>query len=108
MSDTDRRFQDSLVIELAGELDYLKAEALAEALCQATAWSRRDTTVDMTAVPLIDSLRLAAMRRTHGTALRCECTVTWTGMQPAVTRMLEATGLDQILRLDTATGSRAR
>jgi anti-anti-sigma factor len=104
MNDTDRLFHDPLVIELAGDLDYVKAEALGEALRQAIEWSRRDTTVDLTAVPLIDSLTMAMMLRVHLTARSCGCTVTWSGIQPAVARMLEAAGLDQLLQLDTATG----
>ena len=60
MGDTDRRLQDPVVIALSGELDDAKAEALGEALCQAIEWTRQDTTVDLTAVPLIDSLTMAA------------------------------------------------
>jgi anti-anti-sigma regulatory factor len=93
MSDSDRRFQDPLVVELAGDLDYLKGRTFGEPL-PSDQVTRRDMMVNLTAVPLIDSLTIATMRPAHRTALSCECTVTSTGMQSAVTRMLEAAGLD--------------
>ena len=68
MSVVDRFFEDPLVIELVGALDYLKAETLGEALGQAIEWTRRDTTVDLTAVSSVDSSVMAMMLRVHQAA----------------------------------------
>ena len=88
------------MIELVGALDYLKAETLGEALGQAIEWTRRDATVDLTAVPSVDSSVMAMMLRVHQAARDHGCAVTWSGVQPAVARMLEAAGLDRRLVLE--------
>jgi anti-anti-sigma factor len=99
MSVIDRFFEDPLVIELAGELNYVKAETLGKALSEAIEWTRRDATVDLTAVPSVDSSVMAMMLLVHRSACDRGRAVTWTGVQPAVARMLEAAGLDQRLVL---------
>jgi anti-anti-sigma factor len=100
MSVVGRFVEDPLVIELAGALDYLKAETLGEALGQAIEWTLRDTTVDLTAVPSVDSSVMAMMLRVHRSACDRGCAVAWSGVQPAVARMLEAAGLDRRLVLE--------
>jgi anti-anti-sigma factor len=103
MSVVDRFVEDPLVIELAGELDFFKAETLGKALGQAIEWTRRDTTVDLTAVSSVDASVMAMMLRVHRTACDRGCSVTWSGVQPAVARMLEAAGLDRRLVLEATT-----
>jgi anti-anti-sigma factor len=106
MTAIDRFREDPLVVELAGELDYVKAETLGVALEQAIEWTRRDTTVDLTAVSSVDSSVMAMMLRVHRSACDRGCVLTWSGVQPAVARMLEAAGLDRRLVLEpTPTGA---
>jgi hypothetical protein len=94
MSDPIRNSEEPIVIELGREDDLADSDRLGECLCQAIDWSRGDLVVDVSDLPVIHSRRLAMMARVHQHAIAQHCSVTWTGSQRWLPRLLEITGLD--------------
>ena len=103
MSDTVRAVRPPSLVELGGDIDLANAHAIADALCEAIDRTSADLLVDVSAVPFMDSSAMAMLIRVHAHALENGCTVTWRGLQPAPTRVIEVTGLDRLLLCEPET-----
>jgi anti-sigma B factor antagonist len=103
MSDTVRFVHQPSLVELGGDIDLANAQAIADALCEAIDRTSVGLLVDVSAVPFMDSCAMAMLIRVHMHALESGCSVTWRGFQPAPARVIEITGLSNLLLVESDT-----
>lgn len=85
-------------LALVGELDAHTAPLLAEAISAA---GRDRLCVDMSEVRFVDSSGLRVLIEAHQAAQAKERTVSLTNPSPAVTRLLEISGIDDYLVVES-------
>ena len=100
MTETFRRVERPMLVELAGEIDMANAGTIGDCLCQAIEFTHGGLLVDLTAVTFIDSSGMAMMVRVHQAAIAHEASVTWRGIQPFPAKALAMVGLDGLLSLE--------
>ena len=88
---------DGHLVTVAGEVDIATAPALGECLVR---FSDGDVTVDLSAVDFIDSSGLNALVTSHNQIERRGSRLVLRGTSSVTQRLLEITGLDEVLNLD--------
>lgn len=87
----------SATVAAMGELDLAAAEPLRRLLEQQRRMGHRHVSVDTSAVTFIDATALGVLADVHQQYLDRRCTMTLTGVNPVVQRLLRITGLDDVL-----------
>ena len=99
MSDT-AQFVAPLLVELAGDIDFENADAIAAALCEAIDVTSDGLLIDISAVPFMDSCAIAMMVRVHVHGTKHGCCVTWRGIRAAPARVVDIAGLTTLFILE--------
>ena len=84
-------------LRLEGELDLLAAGELEKVLLPMCAQPRANVVLDLAGVDFMDSTGVALLLRAHREATRAEGHLTILGVTRYVSRVLHATGVDELL-----------
>jgi stage II sporulation protein AA (anti-sigma F factor antagonist) len=87
------------VVTATGEIDLTNAEGLRDALLSALNAGALGLVVDMTATTFIDSAGVTALVRASRRATATEATVRLAVIAPAVLRVLNLVGIDQLIQV---------
>jgi anti-anti-sigma factor len=87
------------VVTATGEIDLTNAEGLRDALLSALNAGALGLVVDMTATTFIDSAGVTALVRASRRATATEATVRLAVVAPAVLRVLNLVGIDQLVQV---------
>jgi stage II sporulation protein AA (anti-sigma F factor antagonist) len=87
------------VVTATGEIDLTNAEGLRDALLSALNAGALGLVVDMTATTFIDSAGVTALVRASRRATATEATVRLAVAAPAVLRVLNLVGIDQLVQV---------
>ena len=87
------------VVTATGEIDLTNAEGLRDALLSALNEGALGLVVDMTATTFIDSAGVTALVRASRRAAATEATVRLAVIAPAVLRVLNLVGIDQLVQV---------
>jgi anti-anti-sigma factor len=87
------------VVAAAREIDLTNAEGLRDALLSALNSGALGLVVDMTATTFIDSAGVTALVRASRRAAASEATVRLAATSPAVLRVLNLVGIDQLIEV---------
>ena len=87
----------SVVLEPVGDLDIASAPALSEAVESAVGASAQTVTIDLRRVGFMDSSGIRALVTAYRRSRRAGFSLALLPGPPAVQRLLEATGLDDVL-----------
>jgi anti-anti-sigma factor len=87
------------VLHLAGELDLAVHERFQQLVDEAVADAPQLVIADVAEVEFMDSTMLREVLRAHRTLEEAGARFVLAGAQPAVTRLLELTGTDEVLEL---------
>jgi anti-anti-sigma factor len=87
------------VVTATGEVDITNAEGLRDALLSALNAGALGLVVDMTATTFIDSAGVTALVRASRRATATEATVRLAVIAPAVLRVLNLVGIDQLVQV---------
>ena len=87
------------VVELAGELDLAVQDRFRSVADEIVAERPELVVADMTGVEFMDSTMLREVLRAHSTLEEAGARLIVAGAQPAVTRLFELTGTDEVLAL---------
>jgi anti-sigma B factor antagonist len=87
------------VVTAAGEIDLTNAEGLRDALLSALNAGALGLVVDLTATTFLDSAGVAALVRASRRAAATEATVRLAVTAPAVLRVLNLVGVDQLIEV---------
>ena len=87
------------VLELAGELDLAVHDRFRDLVDEVSAGKPALVVADVAEVEFMDSTMLREVLRAHRTLEEAGARFVLAGAQPAVTRLLELTGTDEVLSL---------
>ena len=90
---------ETVIVEVAGELDLHAASGLRAELARATAAQSPRVAVDLSGVPFIDSTGVGVLVGALKRAREAGGRMAFCGAQPRVTRVFEITGLLDVLPL---------
>ncbi|MFD5112081.1 STAS domain-containing protein [Streptomyces sp. NPDC058391] len=109
LTTSTRPVPDGMVIELAGELDFVTAARFRETLQQLTLRPGQRLILDLGGLAFCDSSGITAFLAARNLALAVQADIALAAVPPHTARILGMVGLDQVFPIhpDTATASSA-